>query len=144
MTTDDEAVDDVDTVAVRAVLESHPVRLGVLFGSRVRGTSGDHSDVDVAVEFDPSLSDDERYRARLSLVVELARALGIDDIDVTVLDGTRPEVARSALASGIVLVGDPDHAAELLAEYEQQSSCPTREQRRKRFDETLARLEELT
>jgi len=135
---------DVDTEAVRGVLDDHPVRLGVLFGSRVRGTSGDHSDVDIAVEFDPSVSADERYRARLSLVVDLVRALGVDDVDVAVLDGTRPEVARSALASGIVLVGDPDHADELLAEYEQQVSRPTRERRRERFDATLARLEELT
>ncbi|MFC7131940.1 MULTISPECIES: hypothetical protein [Salinibaculum] len=38
----------VDTDEIRTVLESHPVQLGVLFGSQARGTSASDSDVAVA------------------------------------------------------------------------------------------------
>ncbi|MFP4530016.1 MAG: nucleotidyltransferase domain-containing protein [Halodesulfurarchaeum sp.] len=55
----------VDPDEIRTVLESHPVQLGVLFGSQARGTSASHSDIDVAVAFDPKLSETQRSRARI-------------------------------------------------------------------------------
>lgn len=142
MEPDGEGVDDVDLATVRDVLADHPVGLGVLFGSRVRGTSGDHSDVDVAVEFDPSVSGDDRYRARIALVVDLTRALGTDDVDVVDLDGVRPEVGRSALDHGLVIVGDPNRADRLSTRFERRATRPSRDERRERFDDVLARLEE--
>ncbi len=132
----------IDRQAVREVLEQHPVRLGVLFGSQVRGTSGDHSDVDVAVEFDPSLSDERCYRAKLSLVVSLAKALGTDDIDVADFGDVEPDVGASALEHGVVLVGELERAEQLREQFESQLSTTTHEQRMRRFDELLTRMEE--
>ena len=86
---------DEPATTVREVLEAQAVRLGVLFGSRARGTAGTHSDVDIAVEFDESV--DDRFRARLTLGADLARALSTDDVDVVDLDDVRPAVGYSAL-----------------------------------------------
>ena len=132
--------DDLATT-VREVLEDWPVRLGVLFGSQARGIAGTHSDVDVAVEFDESV--DDRFRARLTLGADLARALGTDDVDVVDLDDVRPAVGYSALDRGRVLVGDPDRAKTLAAALERERETSTSQERREQFDDTLDRLEEL-
>lgn len=137
--TDD--TEDVDPDRIRAVLERHPVDLGVLFGSHVTGTSGPHSDVDVAVAFDPSLSDRQRYRARIALIVALARELGTDDVDVVDLDGTAPEIGLAALEDGRPLVEDDERSEALREEYGAQTVETTQEERMKRFDELFDRME---
>ena len=134
---DDDALD-----AVRGVLAGKPVRLGVLFGSQATGTAGSHSDVDIAVEFDPIVVDDERYRHRLSLVVDLSQALGTDDLDLVDLDTVRPAVGLSALQDATLLVGDHERREQLVLEFERQAETPTADQRRDRFDAALDRLEE--
>ncbi|ESS09274.1 MAG: putative nucleotidyltransferase [uncultured archaeon A07HN63] len=134
---DDDALD-----AVRWVLADYPVRLGVLFGSHASGTAGSHSDVDIAVEFDPDVVDDERYRHRLSLLVDLSQALGTDDLDLVDLDTVRPAVGLSALQDATLLVGDQDRRDQLVSEFERRAETPTADQRRDRFDAALERLEE--
>lgn len=133
---------DVDIDALRAVLEGHPVRLAVLFGSRVRGTATAESDVDLAVEFHEELSDDERHRATLELIVDLMEALGVNDVDVTDLEGVRPTVGASALETGIVVLGDDEHVAELRERLDGRRTVRSHAERMRRFDELLARLEE--
>lgn len=134
----------VDPEDIRTVLESHPVRLGVLFGSQARGTSETHSDIDVAVAFDTTLSTEQRTRARIDLVVDLTRALGTDDVDVVDLDAVRPAVGAAALEDGLVLVGDPDDAERRRREFTNRTNERTQAERLQRFDELLARMEELT
>ncbi len=136
-----EAGSDEIVATVRDVLEDQPVRLGVLFGSRARDTAGAHSDIDVAVEFGPSVED--RFRARLGLGVALSRALGTDDVDVVDLADVRPAVGYSALTDGRILVGDSDRAEEFAAQFEGDRERSTPRERRERFDEALGRLEEL-
>ena len=133
-----------DPDEIKAVLDSHPIQLGVLFGSQARGTSDSNSDVDVGVVFDSTLSTEQRSRARIDLVVDLSRALGTDDIDVVDFDTVRPAVGASALANAIVLVGDPDEAERRRAAFEHRTTERTHEQRMRRFDELLARMEEQT
>ena len=133
--------DDPMIATVREVLADHPVRLGVLFGSRARGTGGTHSDVDVAVEFAPSVED--RFGARLALGVALARALSTDDVDIVDLDDVRPVVGYSALDEGQLLVGDPERIESLRRQFDRERERITPEERRERFDDALDRLEEL-
>ena len=132
--------DNSVTETVRDVLVDQPIRLGVLAGSHARGESNIHSDVDVAVEFDSSVSDNERRSALVALVAALTRALNTDDIDVVDLDSVRPEVGRSMLEDAVVLVGDPDRADQLARRFDRQADTPTPEERRRRFDEVLERL----
>lgn len=131
-----------DRNVVKRVLRRHPIRVGVLFGSHARGTETAESDVDVAVEFEESLSADERHEARIDLIVDLMRTLGVNDVDVTDLDGARPAVAASALRTGIVLIDDEGRADRLLDAFEADTTDRSHEERMRQFDELLARLEE--
>lgn len=126
---------------LQAVLGEHPIRLGVLFGSQATGQAGRHSDIDVAVEFLPSVAD--QFKAQLELGVDLTAALGTDDVDVVDLQTVRPAVGYSALADGTVLVGDSERVAELSARFDRKRECSTSTERRERFDDALGRLKEL-
>lgn len=139
---DGAGVTEVESTTIREVLERHPVRTGILFGSHVTGRAHAGSDVDVAVEFDPSLSDEQRRKARLSVIVDLSKALGIDDVDVTDLDAIQPEVGTSALESGIVLVGDRERIERLNEEFSRRATERSHEERLQRFDELLSSIEE--
>lgn len=123
------------------VLDEHPIRLGVLFGSQATGAAGSHSDVDVAVEFLPSVED--QFKAQLALGVDLTSALGTDDVDVVDLQTVRPAVGYSALSGGTVLVGDAERVEELLAQFDSERDRSTSRERRERFDDALGRLKEL-
>lgn len=133
---------DIDPAAVRRVLLHHPVKVGVLFGSHVDETMTAESDVDVAVVFKDDLSRDERHQARLNIIVDLMETLGRNDVDVIDLKGTRPAVSASALQTGIVLVGDEERINALCEDFETRRAESTHEERMRRFDELLDRLEE--
>jgi predicted nucleotidyltransferase len=137
-----DGLDETVADAVRDVLADQPVRLGVLFGSRASGTASSHSDVDIAVEFESDVTDTDRYRARLSLIVSLSQALDTDDLDLIDLETVRPTVGRSALEDCLVLVGDTDRVDDLLAAFERRAEPPTADQRRARFDAALEGVEE--
>lgn len=126
---------------LQEVLDQHPIRLGVLFGSQATGEAGSHSDIDVAVEFLPSVED--QFKAQLRLGVDLTDVLGTDDVDVVDLQTVPPAVGYSALAHGTVLVGDSERAEELLAQFDRERERSTSTERRERFDDALGRLEEL-
>lgn len=127
---------------VTEVLEAHPIRLGLLFGSHVRGDSGPHSDVDVAVEFEEWLDEDARRRVLLDLITDLSRALRTDDIDVTDLDGVRPAVGAAALTDGRLLVGSRERRNTLREQFRTETPRRSREEVMNRFDELLNRIEE--
>ncbi len=137
----DGTLDERALERLRVVLREHPIRLGVLFGSQATGTAGHHSDVDVAVEFEPTVED--RFRAHLDLGTALALELGTDDVDVVDLETVRPAIGYAALAEGRLLVGDADRLEELASQFDQERERPTRRDRRERFDGALERLEEL-
>lgn len=126
---------------LKEVLNEHPIRLGVLFGSQATGAAESHSDIDVAVEFLPSVED--QFKAQLELGVDLSCALGTDDIDVVDLQTVRPAVGYSALRSGIVIVGDSERVEELIAQFDSERERSTSTERRERFDDALGRLKEL-
>ena len=131
----------VDPATVGRVVERHPVRVAVLYGSRVRGTAGMDSDVDVAVAFEEHLSSAERLQARIDLVVDLVEALGMDDVDVADLDVIRPEVGLAALERGEVLLGDEEADAyhDRFQEVADRDHG-THEERMRQFDAVIERL----
>ncbi|MFO7833920.1 MAG: nucleotidyltransferase domain-containing protein [Halohasta sp.] len=137
----DGTVDNRTLDRLQAVLSEHSIGLGVLFGSQATSAAGSHSDIDIAVEFLPSV--DDPFKARLTLGANLACALGTDDIDVVDLQRVRPAVGYSALRSGTVIVGDAKRAEELLAQFDSERERSTSAERRERFDNALDRLKEL-
>ena len=134
---------NVDPEAIRRVVEQYPVRCAVLYGSHVQATPTKESDVDIAVAFETDLTAAERLEQRVELTARLVDALGTDDVDVADLDAIRPEVGISALESGRRLYGDQKTLDEYLERFERETpDDETHEDRMRRFDSVLERLEE--
>lgn len=133
--------ENLDTDEIVDVVEEYPVRCAVLFGSRVQGAATESSDVDIAVAFEDGLSTATRLERRIELTTALSKALGIDDVDVTDLDRVRPEIGRSVLETGIVLVGDDQMLDEYRERFEREATDESHDDRMRRFDDVLERLE---
>lgn len=127
---------DLDLDTVVRIFEEVPVRRGILFGSYARGDDRSTSDIDLAVEFEESLSSMERTRSRLRLIDRLSVELGIDTIDVVPLDTASADLRREIQYDGIVLYG-PTTRLEL--DGESATSTETIE----RFDEILGEIEDV-
>jgi len=89
-----------------ARLQEAPVRLALLFGSCVTGDATSDSDVDIAVAYDSSVT--STTDTHLTLVADLTRILGRDDIDVVRLTAVDPRIAVEALDTGELLVGSSE------------------------------------
>ncbi|MEX2527825.1 MAG: nucleotidyltransferase domain-containing protein [Gemmatimonadota bacterium] len=90
-----------------------------LHGSQATGTAHRESDVDVGVLLDPGVFPDRGHRSRMrvSLTAELIQLLGVNAVDVLVLNDVPPTLGRAVATRGILLFV-ADH--EALREYELQ------------------------
>jgi uncharacterized protein len=92
--------EDLERKARAVLLGGPPLRLGLLFGSAVKGTLHPESDIDVAIlPQDPELS----LTAELDLAARLTRALG-RTADVVRLDRASTMLRWEVARSGILLV----------------------------------------
>jgi len=135
--------DDVDWFeTVESVLADHPVSVGIVFGSRARGESHEHSDIDVAVAFeDRQPGDSGHLDARLGLGADLALALGTDDVDVVDLRSAPPALVRAIFRDGKRVVGT-DEAAIQLREKLLDDTTEDRRSQTERFDDALAAIDD--
>lgn len=138
----DERPMSIEYDALQRILSEHPVRFAIVFGSQVRGDTHATSDIDIAVEFDDSVSEQEYADARLSLIADLTSALGQNAVDVADLKDMRPAIGKSALEHGVVVIGSQDQADRYLEQFTQATSASNRT-RRERFDNLLTQIEEL-
>lgn len=104
------------TDALVSRLEEAPIRLALLFGSQSRGDATPASDIDIAVVYEADATD--VTDSHLSLVADLTRILGRDDIDVVRLQSVDPRIATEALDEGLLLVGSRDDASSIRDELE--------------------------
>ena len=129
---------DLDTV--RAVLEEHPVRLAILFGSQATGTEHSASDIDIAVEFDGEQPSDPGYNETFfGLGADLSEALETDDVDLVDINTVSPALAASIFDHGLLLVGDLEYAIEqrrAIVGDEMETRSP-----RERLDAALAKID---
>ena len=84
-----------------SVFQLYPqVKLVYFFGSRARGKEGPMSDYDFAVYLDEKDAK-KRFETKLSLMSKLSQRIGIDEIDVVVLNDTEnPELKYSIIKEG--------------------------------------------
>jgi len=75
------------------------VRLAYLFGSQVNGTAGPSSDYDIGV----LPSENVASRFRLELMWELSQLLGVENVDVVLMDRARVELVYCIIAQGQLL-----------------------------------------
>ena len=77
------------------------IRFAYLFGSVARGTSGNLSDIDIAVYLNPErLPPDEGYGYRSNLLVELRSELA-EDIDLVILNDASAVLKFQVLKNGM-------------------------------------------
>jgi predicted nucleotidyltransferase len=135
-----ETAISADTDRIRTVVDRHPVRLAVLFGSQVTGVADASSDVDFAVEFEASV--DDPGETLLSLLADLSVALDRNDIDLSLVDDLDPRVGRAAFSHGVLLSGSVERANALREEFETAAERSESERSlRDRLDETLERVD---
>lgn len=125
---------DIDVDALSEVLDEHPVRLAVLFGSHVKGTQHVDSDVDVALEFERDANPEE---ALLPLVSDLASVTGDADVDVGTLSDMEPEIGVTVCRNGVLLVGDRDRFEQHCQRFDKQLQDGERRPARDRFHEIV-------
>ena len=139
-TAETAALDASLVETLREVLQEHPVRLAILFGSHATGTAHSASDIDLAVELDSLRPADADYNeAFFGVSADLSAALETNDVDLVDLHSTTPALAASIFEHGVLLVGDQEHAAALredLTATDDPSLSP-----RERFDAALARID---
>lgn len=104
---EEATVSSLEVDAVVQVLDEAPVSLGVLYGSHARGDATPNSDVDLAVEFEDSLSSAQLTRARLGLIERLTSELETDDVDVIPLSRAHADLLDEILLDGILIYGSP-------------------------------------
>lgn len=122
------------------VLQEHPVRLAILFGSHATGTAHSASDIDLAVELDSLRSSDAGYNeAFFGVSADLSAALETNDVDLVDLHSTTPALATSIFEHGVLLMGDQEHAAALREELTPPGD--TSPSPRERLDAALARID---
>lgn len=92
-------------------LEQAPVTLALVFGTYATGQATNESDIDIAIEYNASITD--VTGVHLSLVADLTQILGRDDIDVVRLTTVDPRIAVEALENGHLLVGTSEDAQRL-------------------------------
>ena len=99
-------------------LDEAPVRLALLFGSHATGETTAASDVDIAVAYEPDVTN--VTDAHLSLVADLTRILGRDDVDVVRLAAVDPQIAIEALDHGHLLVGTQEDVTQFRDQLDEQ------------------------
>lgn len=116
---DQEARDEVPAdlrSVIREILDHHPVRFAILFGSAGRDAVDERSDVDIAVEFESLRPGDEGYNPTyfdLKSALEAATGRRVDLVDVRSMS---PQFARIVFDDGDRLVGSAAHEAMLRRE----------------------------
>ena len=129
----------LDTDGLVSVLEAHPVRLAVCFGSIVDGPTHPHSDVDLLVEFDSSVADPAA--ARLSLVTDLAVALDTDDVDLALFADVDPKIGYEAVTGGVQLLGSAERLEAHRDHFARELDSRDEPSPRERFDAIIDRVQ---
>jgi predicted nucleotidyltransferase len=136
----DQHLSNSDIDAVRKVLEQHPVRLAVLFGSVVSGETHPHSDVDIVVEFEDSVTPTDEI---LPLIANLSSALERNDIDLSTVHDIKPRVGAAAFNEGILLVGSQERMELHRAGFERAIEHTEEKPLRERFDAVIENIDNM-
>lgn len=112
-----DAPDALDVDALAASLEEYPLSLAMLFGSRATGTTGELSDLDVAVAFGDDVPEDRRFALLDEMTAALTRETGFEAVDLVDLSTVGPYPGYEIVSEGLLLLGDEDDAVELESKF---------------------------
>jgi predicted nucleotidyltransferase len=80
------------------------VLFAYLFGSHARGQAGPLSDVDTAIFLDNSVAFDRYFDERLEMTGGVMDVLGVDEVDVAILNQTPIALNYRVVRDGVVLL----------------------------------------
>ena len=90
----------VDIDALGRYFGSRRHVLAYLFGSHARGQAGPLSDVDTAIFLDNSVAFDRYFDERLEMTGGVMDVLGVDEVDVAILNQTQSPSTIESSAMG--------------------------------------------
>ena len=109
----DPTVKDADTTLIASTLERHTgLELAIVFGSVVRGTARDDSDLDIAVQAAQVMSASQK----MVLIGDLAEALG-RPVDLIDLRSVGEPLLGQILTHGLRVWGSADAQGRLLSRH---------------------------
>ncbi|MCZ7391710.1 MAG: nucleotidyltransferase domain-containing protein [Candidatus Methanoperedens sp.] len=79
-------ISEQNTILAAFFSKQEHVKLAYLFGSAAKGKAGKLSDVDIAVQFDDSLSKKEIFKLQLNLIGDIAALLKTDKVDLVAMN----------------------------------------------------------
>ncbi|SFT08525.1 type VII toxin-antitoxin system MntA family adenylyltransferase antitoxin [Halostagnicola kamekurae] len=140
-TTEEATLDEsVPLETLREVLQEHPVKLAILFGSHAQGETHAGSDLDIAVVLETVRPADPDYNdIFFGLSADLSATLETDNIDLVDLQTASPDLVESIFTQGVLLIGEPEDVAanrNQLRPAESSDRSP-----RERFDAALERID---
>jgi predicted nucleotidyltransferase len=94
---------DTSTTDLSGLFAGEPLVVAYLFGSQARGEAGPLSDVDVAVLLDDDLSPEKTLSLRLRLMEAIGRTLGVERVDLVVLNDAPYLLQHRVIRDGRVL-----------------------------------------
>lgn len=129
-----------DLEGIRDYLAQTEVIFAVLFGSHVRETADESSDVDITLRFPDELSEAERFRRRNRIDADL-QAYADQFVDVSDIGSLPTHVAHAALQDGVCLVGDQEEitAYKQRVDAKYDAGASERDEERREFIDRLAR-----
>lgn len=137
---DEITVENLDIDSIVDILDGFPVTVGILFGSYARGEATQFSDIDLAVEFDESLTSSERTQNRIALIKQLSTTIETDEIDVIPLSSAPSSLIRAVCMDGIHIYG----SKEALDNYQCRSpEMGTHADRLDQFEALLTDLKQI-
>jgi predicted nucleotidyltransferase len=133
------AIDGVDLDAIRSYLEDTPVEYAVLFGSCIRATADESSDVDIALRFPDEMDKRERFDLRNRIDADL-QSYAERFVDVSDVKSLPTGVAHRALRTGTLLFGNEElaDADRERLDREHEATRSERDEARQSFVERLA------
>lgn len=115
-TPSDSILDDEVREQLCKILSNHSITFAIVFGSKARGSATEHSDIDLAVEFEELRPDNAGYsQAYLQLATDLAETIGAD-VDLVDVHSMSPRFAQAVFASGDLLIGTDEKRQALEME----------------------------
>ena len=132
---------DLPLDTLRSVLEEHPARVAILFGSRATDRVHSRSDIDVAVEFEALEPGGDGYsEAFFGLGADVSEALRTDDVDLLDVHVLSASLARSIFDEGVLFVGESERVAALRRRLAENGTVRDERPPCERFDDSLRRI----
>lgn len=95
--------------AIQKILKKYPVVFAYVFGSQAKGKIGLMSDIDIAVFFNPEISEEKQGSLRYKIQNDIEIALNMPEkVDIVPLNHAQPLLEREIVYKGKIIYNQDD------------------------------------